>query len=111
MARTTCSFSSQRFRSQAALLLSSFVFASAASIINNGNLVTLDDINYYAGGPSVSRIVSVGSNSNHSTADILPVTIIRTEETVLTGNILRDVISNYSSSDDVFQPGFLNSES
>lgn len=111
MARITCSFSCQRFRSQGTLLFSSFVLASATSIISNGNLVTLDDINYYAGGPSVSRTVSVGFNSNHSNADILPITIIRSDEKVLTGDILRDVISNYSDSDDVFQPGFLNSES
>ncbi|EYE99691.1 glutamyl-tRNA(Gln) amidotransferase, subunit A [Aspergillus ruber CBS 135680] len=76
--------------------------------MSNGNLVTLDDVNYYTGSPSVSKIVSVGFNSNYSNADVFPITIIRTDETMLTGDILRDVISNYSSSDDVFQPGFLN---
>lgn len=111
MARINCSFSCQHFRSHAALFFSGFVLANAASIMSNGNLVTLDDVNYYTGSPSVSKIVSVGFNSNCSNADVLPITIIRTDETMLTGDILRDVISNYSSSDDVFQPGFLNSES
>lgn len=111
MARITRSFSCLRFQIQASLLLSSLVHASAASIIDNGKFVTLGDIDYYASGSSVSRIVSVGFNLNYSNADILPITIVRTDEAVLTDDILRDVISNYSASDDVFQPEFLNSKS
>lgn len=95
---------------QSALLLSILILASAASIIDSGKLVTLGDINYYVGGPSVSRIDSIEFNSNHSNADVLPITVIRTDETVLTGDILQGIISNYSVSDDVFQSGFLRSE-
>lgn len=95
---------------RSALLLSSLILAGAASIIDNGKLVTLGDINYYVGGPSVSRIDSIEFNPNHSNADVLPITVIQTEETVLTGDILQDIISNYSVSDDVFQFGFLSSE-
>jgi len=111
MARIMFSFNYQHFHGQVALLFFSLILVSAASIRDNGKLVTLGDSNYYAGGPSVSRVVSVGLNSSRSNADIIPITVIRTNETVLTGDIIRDVISDYSASDDVFQPGFLNSES
>lgn len=101
----------RHFWNQVALLLFNLVLISAASVTDNGKLVTLGNINYFAGGPSVSRIVSAGGfNPNYPNADLLPITIIRTNETVLSENIIRDVISEYSASDDVFQPGFLNSE-
>lgn len=99
-----------RFSSKAALLLSNLVLASATSIIDNGKLVTLGSINYYVGGPSVSKIDTLELNSNHSNADVLPITVIRTDETLLTGDIVQDIVSNYSTSDDVFHHGFLSSE-
>lgn len=103
--------SASKFSCKAALLLPSLVVASVASVIDNGKLVTLGSISYYVGGPSVSRIDPPEYNANHSNADVLPMTVIRTDETLLTGDILQDTISNYSMSDDVFQYGFLKSES
>ena len=86
----------------------SIVFST--STVDNGKLLTVNGIDYYSGGDAVSSIsTSVDFNSTQFN-DIVPITIIRTAQPVLSKNNLKEIISNYSANDDVFQLGFLDSE-
>ncbi|KAJ5973101.1 uncharacterized protein N7479_003019 [Penicillium vulpinum] len=78
---------------------------SATSSVDNGKLFTVNGINYYSG-DAVSKIVISDSDSRRFDA-IVPLTVIRTGEALLTSDIVKETISNYSATDDVFQPGFL----
>ncbi|KAJ6177703.1 hypothetical protein N7519_008164 [Penicillium mononematosum] len=78
---------------------------SATSTIDNGKLFTVNGINYYSG-DAVSKIVTSDLDSTRFDA-IVPMTIIRTEEALLTADIIKETISNYSATDDVFQTGFI----
>lgn len=92
-----------------ALLLSASTVISTT--VENGNLLTVNGISYYSGGDVVSRILTsvefVSSRFKH----LLPLTVIRTDQVMLNTEILQEIISNYSTVDDVFQVGFLESES
>ncbi|KAJ5501078.1 hypothetical protein N7527_012199 [Penicillium freii] len=78
---------------------------SVASSVDNGKLFTVNGINYYSG-DAVSRVVTSDFDSTRFDA-IVPLTVIRTDEALLTTNIIKEAISNYSATDDVFQAGFL----
>lgn len=78
---------------------------SATSSVDNGKLFTVNGINYYSG-DAVSRVVTSDFDSTRFDA-IVPLTVIRTDEALLTMNIVKETISNYSITDDVFQAGFL----
>ncbi|KAJ5319791.1 hypothetical protein N7508_000074 [Penicillium antarcticum] len=84
--------------------------SATAETIDDGKLFTVNGISYYGGGTAVSKIVtSADFNATQFSADIVPITIIRTGDAVFTESLLKDTISNYSASDDVFQTGFLQS--
>jgi hypothetical protein len=88
-------------------LLFSAPAVCSTSTVDNGKLLTVNGINYYAGGEAVSSIfTSVDFNSTQFN-DIVPITVIRTDQSVLTNDNLKEIISNYSVTDDVFQVGFL----
>ncbi|KAJ5598801.1 hypothetical protein N7537_008885, partial [Penicillium hordei] len=78
---------------------------SATSSVDDGKLFTVNGINYYSG-DAVSRVVTSDFNSTRFDT-IVPLTVIRTDEALLTTNIVKETISNYSATDDVFQAGFL----
>ncbi|CAI7654638.1 unnamed protein product [Penicillium glandicola] len=78
---------------------------SATSSVDNGKLFTVNGINYYSG-DVVSKIVISNIDSTQYDS-IVPLTVIRTEEALLTTNIIKETISNYSATDDVFQAAFL----
>ena len=78
---------------------------SATSTIDNGQLFAINNINYYSG-DVVSRMVTSYFDSARFDA-IVPMTIIRTKEALLTAEIIEETISNFSATDDVFQTGFL----
>ncbi|KAJ5205176.1 Amidase [Penicillium cf. griseofulvum] len=78
---------------------------SATSSVDNGKLFTVNGINYY-GGDAVSKIDISDYNSTRLDT-IIPLTVIRTDKALLTTNIIKETISNYSTADDVFQVGFL----
>lgn len=90
------------------LLFSAASTISSTSSVDNGKLFTINGINYYSG-DAVSRIVISDFDSTRFDA-IVPLTIIRTDETLLTTNIIKETISNYSATDDVFQSEFLEGE-
>ncbi|KAJ5933252.1 hypothetical protein N7516_007741 [Penicillium verrucosum] len=78
---------------------------SATSSVDNGKLFTVNGINYYSS-DAVSRVVTSDLNSTRFDA-IVPLTVVRTDEALLTKNIIQETISNYSATDDVFHTGFL----
>lgn len=85
--------------------------SATSTTIDDGKLRTVNGISYYSGGTAVSKIVtSADFNTTQFQADIVPITIIRTNDAVFTKHALKDTISNYSASDDVFQTGFLECE-
>jgi hypothetical protein len=77
---------------------------------DNGKLLSLNGINYYGGSEAVSTITTSADFNSTQFDDIVPITVIRTDEAVLTKKDLKEIISNYSITDDVFQVGFLESE-
>lgn len=78
---------------------------SATSSVDNGKLFTVNGTDYYSG-DAVSRVVTSDLNSTRFDA-IVPLTVIRTDEALLTKNIIQETISNYSATDDVFHTRFL----
>jgi hypothetical protein len=100
-------FGSRLWRVSASIVLL-FATSTTSTTIDDGKLFTVNGISYYGGGTAVSKIVtSADFNTTQFNADIVPITIIRTDDAVLTKDSLKDTISNYSASDDVFQTGFL----
>ncbi|GAD92321.1 hypothetical protein PVAR5_0912 [Paecilomyces variotii No. 5] len=94
------------------LLLASTAVPAVASIVDNGKVTVFNGINYYVGGVPVSKLEGVPENEFNAAVtpdvDIVPLTIIQTNETAFTKEILESTISNYKASDDVFQDGFLD---
>lgn len=90
------------------------LFLSTSTVISttieNGSLLTINEVSYYSGSYAVSRILT-SVDFDSSLKDLLPLTVIRTDKAVLNTENLQEIISNYSASDDVFQVGFLESES
>ncbi|KAJ5175598.1 uncharacterized protein N7482_001475 [Penicillium canariense] len=102
-------FGSRLWRVSASIVLL-FATSTTSTTIEDGKLFTVNGISYYGGGTAVSKIVtSADFSTTQFNADIVPITIIRTDDAVLTKDSLKDIISNYSDSDDVFQTGFLQS--
>jgi hypothetical protein len=100
-------FGSRLWRVSASIVLL-FATSTTSTTIDDGKLFTVNGISYYGGGTAVSKIVTPADfNTTQFNADIVPITIIRTDDALLTKDSLKDTISNYSASDDVFQTGFL----
>ncbi|KAJ5342597.1 hypothetical protein N7541_011721 [Penicillium brevicompactum] len=79
----------------------------STSTIDNGKLLSVNGISYYSGGNSVSSLITSVDFNSTQFDDIVPITVIRTDETLLTKSSLSEIIANYSATDDVFQAGFL----
>jgi hypothetical protein len=99
-------FSSHVWRVSALVFLAASTI-SATLTVDNGKLLSVNGVDYYSG-DAVSRISPSGHKAELD--DIVPMTIIRTDEALLTANAIKEIISNYSDVDDVFQTGFLESE-
>jgi hypothetical protein len=93
------------WRVSASLLFFLAATTVSATSVDNGKLLTVNGINYYSG-DAVSKIDISDSDSTRLDT-IIPLTVIRTDEALLTTNIMKETISNYSTTDDVFQAGFL----
>lgn len=85
-------------------LLFSFAITSATTV-DNGKLLTVNHINYYAD-TAVSRML-IADFDPTAFDETVPMTVIRTDEARLTAESIKEIISNYSATDDVFQSGFL----
>ncbi|KAJ5666468.1 uncharacterized protein N7477_008916 [Penicillium maclennaniae] len=91
----------------ASLFLNCITF-SYAEIVDNGKLVVLNGINYYAGGIAVSALLPLPSfNLTSTDGDLIPLTVIRSDKDKFTYGDMEEVISNFTQSDDVFQHGFM----
>lgn len=78
------------------------------ALVDNGKLASIDGINYWVGSTAVSRIPSAASlNWTWTESDIVPLTVVRTNATTFTSGDLEETIARFTSSDDVFTPGFL----
>lgn len=89
------------------LLLLSCIALSHAGIVDNGKLAIVDGINYYVGGIAVSKLVPLPSlNLSFTEGYLIPLTVVRSGEDTFTYDDMKEVISNFTRSDDVFQPGF-----
>lgn len=93
------------------LLASSSSSTVTASIADNGKVATVNGIKYYVGGIAVSKLTGIASRDLERAAeadvDVIPLTVIRTDEAEFTAQTLEATVSNYTASDDVFQEGFL----
>jgi hypothetical protein len=101
----TCYFDQNMFLF--VLLLLSCITLSHAKIVDNGKLAIVDGINYYVGGIAVSKLVPLPSLNLSSTEGYLvPLTVVRSGKNKFTYDDMKEVISNFTRSDDVFQRGF-----
>lgn len=92
-------------------LLYGFI-TTAAGLLDNGKLATLNGINYYVGGVAVSKLsTSAPFNWHWTDADLVPLTVIRSNATTFTSDDLEENIAKFTASDDVFGPGFLEGTS
>jgi hypothetical protein len=96
------------FSASIALLFSASTVLS--STVDNGKLLTVNGIDYYSGGDAVSSIFTSTDFNSSQFDDVVPITVIRTDQSTLSKDNLKEIISNYSAADDVFQIGFLESE-
>ena len=96
----------------AGMFITAFFFYSlistATALIDNGKLVSLNGLDYWAGGIAVSKLSpSRNINWNWSSADIVPLTIVKTNGSIFSSNELEKTITEFQSSDDVFASGFM----
>ncbi|KXH52114.1 hypothetical protein CNYM01_00445 [Colletotrichum nymphaeae SA-01] len=107
-----CSCASHRMRSLA-IILASFRLASA-NFVNQGQVLSLNGVSYYAGGVTVGQIGTTNGSSLSLAAaqipgqDLFPLTIIEISSSVPSGDELLNLTTTYDSSDDVFQSAFLH---
>ncbi|KAG7039576.1 amidase [Colletotrichum scovillei] len=96
-----------------AIILASFRLASA-NFVNQGQVLSLNGVSYYAGGVPVGQIGTTNGSSLSLAAaqipgqDLFPLTIIDTSSSVPSGDELLNLTTTYDSSDDVFQSAFLH---
>ncbi|KXH61972.1 hypothetical protein CSAL01_00978 [Colletotrichum salicis] len=95
-----------------AFILASFRLVSA-KFVNQGQVLSLNGVSYYAGGIAVGQVGTNGSGFSVLAAaqtpgqDLVPLTIIETSRSILSGDELLNITATYDSTDDVFQPAFL----
>ncbi|CAG8283967.1 unnamed protein product [Penicillium olsonii] len=91
--------------------LSAFFFSIptvfSTPTLDNGKLLSVNGIDYYSGGDAVSTFITSANFNSTQFEDVVPITVIRTDQSVFTKEVLSEIISNYSATDDVFQSGFL----
>lgn len=97
-----------------AVLALNTVSRANAENLARGRVTVLDGIPYYVGDIPVSQLLHVPPSTLDSTdlsnVDILPMTVVSSNSSELTGRELNDTIAEYSMRDDVFSSAFLNSK-
>ena len=91
------------------LYLCLFTSISAVSFVSTGSTVVLDGIPYYVPTSPVTtlRIRHDQFGSAASVAGLVPLTVLETWALTFTQKNFDATIANYTATDDVFQPGFL----
>ncbi|RMY84179.1 hypothetical protein D0862_11483 [Hortaea werneckii] len=105
--------SSLSILSLATLVFSPVATSSPAPLVDNGTVVTLGGVPYYSGGTPVAML-SVAAGHELQTpipldSDVLPMTVIRTNNSAFGVAEFNETISSFSDMDDVFTRDFLAS--
>ena len=67
----------------------------------------INGTNYYAGVSPVAKLTGNIAGTVTADEDMIPLTVIHTDEPTFSKEFLDSTISKYAESDDVFQEGFL----
>ena len=86
----------------------------AASFSQTGQTLTVNGINYLAA-PNVVSIISLtdeqkSAASRGSDQALVPLTVLGDSSNKFTTSVFSSLVSNYTSTDDVFSKGFLESK-
>ena len=97
---------------RAAFAVVALVASTTAQVSDGGKTVIVNGISYYAAPEIVSIIdatpeqLKAGAN-NGAGMDLIPLTVMGDTTTSFTQAVFRSLVDNYTSSDDVYNPGFL----
>ncbi|KAH9229839.1 hypothetical protein K456DRAFT_1728128 [Colletotrichum gloeosporioides 23] len=87
------------------LALASLAVAAHA---DQGRVIQINDVQYYSGGIPVGHMrTDLIRNATTKYADLLPMTVIELSNSALSEDELLNTTTTYETSDDVFQPAFL----
>jgi hypothetical protein len=93
-----------------AFLASNVLVSAFASVLSTtGRTVVLDGISYYVPAETVATLDASSLPGKVKDADLTPVTVITTDSFSYNAEAFEASISNFTSSDDVFSAGFLES--
>jgi hypothetical protein len=93
-----------------ALLASNVLVYTFASVLSTtGRTVVLDGISYYVPAETVATLDASSLPGKVKDADLTPLTVITTESFSYNAEAFEATISDFTSSDDVFSAGFLES--
>ncbi|KAF4919308.1 Amidase 1 [Colletotrichum viniferum] len=88
-----------------ALSLASLAVAAHAA---QGRVIQINGVHYYPGGNPVGHLrIDLIRNATTTYADLLPMTVLELSDSALSEDELLNTIATYETSDDVFQPAFL----
>ncbi|RAL60135.1 hypothetical protein DID88_000760 [Monilinia fructigena] len=90
------------FKSATATMSLMSLANAAISISKTGTTVNVNGISYYV---DVNTVITI--QSKPSTADLVPLTVMKSSEDDFTAVTFKSLVANYTASDDVFNPGFL----
>ena len=86
--------------------------STRASILPTGQTLTVNGISYFAA-PSVVSIISLKDDQKSAISrggqELIPLTVLGDITNSFTASVFRSLVSNYTSTDDVFNSGFLES--
>lgn len=81
--------------------------ALATSIDYHGEVIVINGISYYGGLAPVAKFAGNVTDIFRADVDFIPLTVIRTVGPGFSKEYLDNSIANFTTSDDVFQSGFL----
>ncbi|KAJ3961146.1 hypothetical protein N0V92_002201 [Colletotrichum tropicale] len=88
-----------------ALSLASLAVAAHA---DQGRVIQINGVHYYSGGNPVGHLrIDLIRNATTKYADLLPMTVLELSDSALSEDELLNTIATYETSDDVFQPAFI----
>jgi hypothetical protein len=93
------------------LALLVFAAVARATVSSAGQTLVVNGVSYYAA-PEAVTIISATADMLTTAArgtdvDLIPLTVMVDSSSQFTTDVFRSVVSNYTSSDDVFNTGFL----
>ncbi|KAL2845505.1 amidase signature domain-containing protein [Aspergillus pseudoustus] len=98
--------STSRYRFSLTAALSLLSAAVASSITSKGQTISVEGNTYYVPSTVVTKLKLPFGRFSKET-DLVPLTVIRSDEKRLTTQAIKDLVNLYEESDDVFNTGFL----